>query len=239
MYSFIETKLFSQLVAEYLSDEEYSKLQQILIEKPEAGDLIPGSGGVRKLRGKGSGRGKRGGVRVIYYTRSRQARSGCLLFTRKTSPKISRPIFWKRQRKKSMPRGKRQIGLEILEGIRRIKRGEHGRVINVPSVSAIRESTGLSQKQFAQLLGVSVRTLQEWEQGRRAPSGAARTLLRIAAKNPRAVLDVAWARPPPIARALPEREIDELDFSWAGGQIRCCLLEEVYQNSSCGNVGLQ
>jgi putative transcriptional regulator len=90
-----------------------------------------------------------------------------------------------------MPKGKRQIGLEILEGIREIKRGKHGRVINVPSVSAIRESTGLSQKQFAQLLGVSVRTLQEWEQGRRAPSGAARTLLRIAAKNPRAVLDVA------------------------------------------------
>jgi putative transcriptional regulator len=90
-----------------------------------------------------------------------------------------------------MPRRKREIGLEILEGIRGIKRGEHGRVINVPSVSAIRERTGLSQAKFAQLLGVSVRTLQEWEQGRRAPSGAARTLLRIAAKNPRAVLDVA------------------------------------------------
>jgi putative transcriptional regulator len=90
-----------------------------------------------------------------------------------------------------MPRRKREIGLEILEGIREIKRGEHGRVINVPSVSAIRERTGLSQRKFAQLLGVSIRTLQEWEQGRRAPSGAARTLLRIAAKNPRAVLDVA------------------------------------------------
>ena len=90
-----------------------------------------------------------------------------------------------------MRRVKRDLGLEILDGIREIKRGEHGRVINVPSVSSIRENTGLSQKQFAQLLGVSVRTLQEWEQGRRAPSGAARTLLRIAAKNPRAVLDVA------------------------------------------------
>jgi putative transcriptional regulator len=86
---------------------------------------------------------------------------------------------------------KREVGLEILEGIREIKRGDHGRVINVPPVSAIREKTGLSQKRFAQLLGVSVRTLQDWEQGRRAPSGAARTLLRIAAKNPRAVLDVA------------------------------------------------
>ena len=90
-----------------------------------------------------------------------------------------------------MPKRKRNIGLEILAGIREIKRAEHGRVINVPSVSTIRESTGLSQSRFAQLLGVSVRTLQEWEQGRRAPSGAARTLLIIAAKNPQALRDVA------------------------------------------------
>jgi putative transcriptional regulator len=90
-----------------------------------------------------------------------------------------------------MVKGKRNIGMEILRGIREIKRGEHGRVINVPSVSSIRENTGLSQSRFAQLLGVSVRTLQEWEQGRRAPSGAARTLLLIASKNPRALLEVA------------------------------------------------
>jgi putative transcriptional regulator len=86
---------------------------------------------------------------------------------------------------------KRNIGREILEGIREIKRGEQGRVTTVPSVSSVREKTGLSQAEFARLLGVSVRTLQEWEQGRRAPSGAARTLLMIAAKNPRAFLDVA------------------------------------------------
>ena len=89
-----------------------------------------------------------------------------------------------------MPRTKRHIGQEIREGIRQLKRGEHGRVSSVPSVSSVREKTGLSQPKFAALLGVSVRTLQEWEQGRRAPSGAARTLLLIAAKNPRALLDV-------------------------------------------------
>jgi putative transcriptional regulator len=90
-----------------------------------------------------------------------------------------------------MPKSKRNIGLEILQGLREIKRGEHGRVINVPSVTLIRERTGLSQARFAELLGVSVRTLQEWEQGRRAPSGAARTLLLIAQRNPKALVEVA------------------------------------------------
>jgi putative transcriptional regulator len=90
-----------------------------------------------------------------------------------------------------MAKAKRNIGREILDGLRQLKRGEHGRVTTVPSVSSIRERTGLSQAKFAELLGVSVRTLQEWEQGRRAPSGAARTLLLIAAKNPRALVDVA------------------------------------------------
>jgi len=86
-----------------------------------------------------------------------------------------------------MTKRKRNIGLEILEGLREIKSGNHGRVINIPDVAEIREETGLSQARFAQLLGVSVRTLQDWEQGRRSPSGAARTLLIIAAKNPRAL----------------------------------------------------
>lgn len=86
---------------------------------------------------------------------------------------------------------KRNIGKEILDGLQELKRGQVGRVLNVPPVATIRERTGLSQAKFAALLGVSVRTLQEWEQGRRAPSGAARTLLMVAAKNPNVLLEVA------------------------------------------------
>ena len=86
---------------------------------------------------------------------------------------------------------KRDIGAEILRGIRDLKQGKTGRTLNVPPVAKIREKTGLSQSRFATLLGVSVRTLQDWEQGRRVPSGAARTLLLIAHKNPLALLDVA------------------------------------------------
>ncbi|MBK6453691.1 MAG: helix-turn-helix domain-containing protein [Proteobacteria bacterium] len=66
-----------------------------------------------------------------------------------------------------------------------------GRVINVPDVANIRTKTGLSQARFAVLLGVSVRALQDWEQGRRAPSGAARTLLMVADRSPHALLEFA------------------------------------------------
>lgn len=72
MFSFVETKLFTRLVQGYLSEAEYAELQNFLIEHPEAGDIIPGSGGVRKLRWRAKGRGKRGGYRVIYYARLAQ-----------------------------------------------------------------------------------------------------------------------------------------------------------------------
>ena len=67
MLTFIETRLFTKLVPQYLSDDEYAALQQALVADPTAGDLIRGSGGVRKLRWSVAGRGKRGGIRVIYY----------------------------------------------------------------------------------------------------------------------------------------------------------------------------
>jgi len=96
MVSFIETRLFSRLVAEYLSDEEYAKLQQLLIETPDAGDLIPGSGGIRKLRWKGFGRGKRGGVRVIYFARSRQGEIWMLtLYAKNVSENIPAHVLKK------------------------------------------------------------------------------------------------------------------------------------------------
>lgn len=83
----------------------------------------------------------------------------------------------------------RNIGEEILQSIKDMKAGK-GKVV-VPAAVEAREATGLSQSQFASLLGVSVRTLQGWEQGRKQPSGAARTLLAIARTNPKAVLAVS------------------------------------------------
>jgi putative transcriptional regulator len=85
---------------------------------------------------------------------------------------------------------------ELVESVReggRILRGETkpSRLFKVrePDAAAVRESYGLSQQEFAALLGISVRTLQNWEQGRRQPHGPARVLLRVAAEHPQAVWD--------------------------------------------------
>jgi len=69
MFEFIETPFFTRALEHYLDDDEYTKLQEHLNEQPEAGALVPGSGGVRKLRWAVEGRGKRGGLRIIYYLR--------------------------------------------------------------------------------------------------------------------------------------------------------------------------
>ncbi len=89
---------------------------------------------------------------------------------------------------------KRDIGQEILDGLKAIKQGEGQRkVVVLPDVLAIREGMKMSQSAFAAMLGVSSRTLQDWEQGRRRPSGPALSLLRVAAVRPDAIREAIAA----------------------------------------------
>ncbi len=64
---FIETSIFTERIMKLLTDEGYRDLQELLTKNPKAGDVIPGAGGLRKLRWRAAGRGKRGGLRIIYY----------------------------------------------------------------------------------------------------------------------------------------------------------------------------
>ncbi len=81
---------------------------------------------------------------------------------------------------------KRDIGKELLEGIQAVKSGQGKRIeFEIPDdVKMVRENVGLSQSVFAGVLGISKRTLQDWEQGRRHPTGPAKALLRIVHKHP-------------------------------------------------------
>lgn len=63
----VETSVFTRLINELMSDDEYRDFQEVLVTRPDMGDLIRGSGGLRKVRWKLEGRGKSGGVRIIYY----------------------------------------------------------------------------------------------------------------------------------------------------------------------------
>ena len=69
MFVFVESAAFDRLRACYLDDDEYCDLQQYMMREPEAGAVVRGSGGVRKLRWRREGAGKRGGLRIIYYVR--------------------------------------------------------------------------------------------------------------------------------------------------------------------------
>ena len=89
---------------------------------------------------------------------------------------------------------RREIASEVRRGMKEVRAGITARHrvhhFDVSEVTKARTSVGLSQQKFADLLGVSTRTLQEWEQGRRRPSGAARALLMIATKRPDVLREV-------------------------------------------------
>ncbi len=87
---------------------------------------------------------------------------------------------------------KRDLGAELLASVLEMKAGKKGRLheVALSEVTQARAKSGLSQSQFAQVLGVSPRTLQEWEQGRRKPSRAAQSLLAIASKRPEVIREV-------------------------------------------------
>ena len=102
----------------------------------------------------------------------------------------------KKTEKELMARdAKRDIGSELLQSLRDVKAGKVGKVqvVAITAAAEARQRLGLSQSQFADMLGVSVRTVQDWEQGRREPTGPAKALLRAIKNDPRHVLEALSA----------------------------------------------
>ena len=92
-----------------------------------------------------------------------------------------------------MPSELEKFQADLLRSVKQMRRGPAARVtkVDLPAAAKARAKTGLSQQDFANLLGVSTRTLQDWEQGRREPTGAAKTLLKVAATHPKILLNLA------------------------------------------------
>jgi putative transcriptional regulator len=112
---------------------------------------------------------------------------------------------------------KRNIGEELLQAVRDIKAGKVGRVstLEVSPIATARLKIGLSQSEFSKMLGVSLRTLQEWEQGRRTSSGAAKSLITIAIKKPEVIKELlaacgvaVFVSPLPFSPSRPASRID-------------------------------
>jgi len=96
-------------------------------------------------------------------------------------------------RRYKMPSELEKFQADLLQSVKQMRLRQAARVttVNLPSAVEARAKTGLSQQDFANLLGISARTLQDWEQGRREPTGAAKTLLRVAASHPKILLSLA------------------------------------------------
>jgi putative transcriptional regulator len=92
-----------------------------------------------------------------------------------------------------MPSELAKFQADLLQSVKQMRRGQAVRTtkVKLPAAAEARAKTGLSQQDFASLLGVSARTLQDWEQGRREPTGAAKTLLKVAASHPKILLGLA------------------------------------------------
>ena len=91
-----------------------------------------------------------------------------------------------------MPSEMEAFQQDLLKSVKQMRRGQAARVtrVKIPQAAEARSRVGLSQQEFARLLGVSARTLQDWEQGRRKPTGAAKTLLRVAFSHPEVLLEL-------------------------------------------------
>ena len=91
-----------------------------------------------------------------------------------------------------MPSELEKFQADLLQSVKQMRRGQAARVtkVSLPAAAEARAKTGLSQQDFANLLGVSARTLQDWEQGRREPTGAAKTLLKVATSHPKILLNL-------------------------------------------------
>jgi putative transcriptional regulator len=189
-----------------LSDEEYRQLQNELLKTPTKGDVIQGTGGLRKVRVASKGKGKRGGARVIYYYLNSFKRFYLLTIYAKNEVTNLTPQE-KGQLKVLLSHGlmcKRNLFSELSSALSEAKQHSEGKLtlrtvkvknsenfgLSPSEIVNIREMFNMSRGVFAQYLHTSSRTLENWEQGRGCPNGQAATLLRLVQSHPETLVQI-------------------------------------------------
>jgi DNA-binding transcriptional regulator YiaG len=216
MLTVVETSFFARRAEKLLSSKEREELLFYLAVNPEAGDEIPGTGGVRKVRFAAKGKGKSGGLRVIYYLYDEENPLYAILLygkneqvnltAHKCETSQPSPLQSKQQLRPTraspeseQPMKQKNIAQELVESMREasaIAKGEAApaaaHYFPLPldvDVRAVRAATGLSRAEFARRFALDPRALQDWEQGRRYPDRAARAYLTVIARNAQAVVE--------------------------------------------------
>src|SRR5215469_1110455 len=185
---FIEAPAFTRYLSEYLSDDEYRRLQLLLRVDPERGDLMPATGGFRKLRWTDPkrGKGRRGGLRIIYY------------FFPTDQLTSSEEASERNEITEDGEMSKRNILGELMEGVAAMKDHREGKVTlrtykveatPLPKVDSklirdTRKRLRCSRAVFARRLRINERTLEKWEQGRAKPNPQAAALVLLVRKYP-------------------------------------------------------
>jgi putative transcriptional regulator len=199
LMEFIESHIFEKQVNALLSDDEFALFQGFLFSNPKAGAVIQQTGGLRKVRWAVQGKGKSGGVRVIYLyvTAAAQIRlirdlqeghQGRFECRREKDPEeTQRKLVGSTMDKKlfaDLVESMQQHN-EIIAGTRKPARATK---VDAQSIKVLRARAGLTQEKFAALIQVDLSTLRNWEQGRREPTGPAKALIRAITNDPKHVL---------------------------------------------------
>ena len=199
----VETPSFVRDAVSVFTDEERSEMIAFVAANPDAGDIMPDTGGGRKLRWKAAGRGKRGGVRVIYYFYNDSLPLFLLnVFAKNEKVNLSQGVRLsekdKAMKRSPIKRRKPSAGSRIIASLKEAVDWAEGKnvavrttTVQVPTIDvrATRQRLGLSQAAFAAKFGFQPSTLKNWEQGRTRPDGPARILLAVIARHPEAVED--------------------------------------------------
>ena len=194
MQTVAETPTFTRQAAKLFNEDEKRELIDYLAENPLAGDEIPGTGGVRKLRFGALGRGKRGGARAIYFYGGERMPNAS---TPMRSPRRIRGSAALSHRIEAIgnagtpPDEMSDFGEDLIRSLNEAlahAKGEGPAIVHAPVLPReVRKRAKLTQAQMAPLMGMSLSGYRKWEQGARQVSGPAAALLRVIQKEPEAV----------------------------------------------------